>query len=126
MPADRAIDKLKKAFNVEERSSYTIQKEGVTILKIYWKPLTIADRDQINNTLKSLNKYEDEGSLEFALQIIIQKAEDVSGKKLFADGDRVALRRELPMAVLLDLMGKMQGFSDGVTTDATKSGVIEE
>ena len=107
MPADRAIDKLKKAFNVEERSSYTIQ-------------------DQINNTLKSLNKYEDEGSLEFALQIIIQKAEDVSGKKLFADGDRVALRRELPMTVLLDLMGKMQGFSDGVTTDATKSGVIEE
>ena len=126
MPADRAIDKLKKAFNVEERSSYTIQKEGVTILKIYWKPLTIADRDQINNTLKSLNKYEDEGSLEFALQIIIQKAEDVSGKKLFADGDRVALRRELPMTVLLDLMGKMQGFSDEVTTDATKSGAIEE
>ena len=126
MPADRAIDKLKKAFNVEERSSYTIQKEGVTILKIYWKPLTIADRDQINNTLKSLNKYEDEGSLEFALQIIIQKAEDVSGKKLFGEGDRVALRRELPMTVLLDLMGKMQGFSDEVTTDATKSGVIEE
>tara|TARA_Y100001968_G_C19384494_1_gene732125 strand:+ start:897 stop:1277 length:381 start_codon:yes stop_codon:yes gene_type:complete len=121
MPTDRAIDKLKKAFSVEERSSYTIKKEGVTVLKLYWKPLTIADRDHINSTLKALGKVDDEGGLEFALQIIIQKAEDVSGKKLFAEGDRVALRRDLPLNVLLDVMSKMQGFSEEVDTDATKS-----
>ena len=74
MPTERAIDKLKTAFSITERSSYSIKKEGVTVLKVYWKPLTIADRDQINTTLKALNRIEDDGSLEFALQIIIQKA----------------------------------------------------
>ena len=123
MSTDRAIDKLKKAFSVEERSSYTIKKEGVTVLKLYWKPLTIADRDSINATLKGFDRKEDDGSLEFALQIIIVKAEDVSGKRLFSEGDRVALRRELPMTVLLDLMSKMQGFSEEVDTDAVKSAV---
>ena len=122
MPTERAIDKLKTAFSITERSSYSIQKEGVTVLKVYWNPLTIADRDQINTTLKALNRIEDDGSLEFALQIIIQKAEGADGKKLFSDGDRTALRREIPLAILIELMGRMQGVSEGAEdADAVKS-----
>ena len=122
MPTERAIDKLKTAFSITERSSYSIKKEGVTVLKVYWKQLTIADRDQINTTLKALNRIEDDGSLEFALQIIIQKAEGADGKKLFSDGDRTALRREIPLAILIELMGRMQGVSEGAEdADAVKS-----
>ena len=122
MPTERAIDKLKTAFSITERSSYSIKKEGVTVLKVYWKPLTIADRDQINTTLKALNRIEDDGSLEFALQINIQKAEGADGKKLFSDGARTALRREIPLAILIELMGRMQGVSEGAEdADAVKS-----
>mgnify|MGYP003148869296 CR=1 FL=1 len=125
MSTERAIDKLRKAFNTETRSSYTLKKEGVTILKLYWKPLTIADREAINQTLRELNKEGDDGNMEFALQVVIQKAEDVSGTKLFSSGDRVALRRELPMSVLLDVMTKMQGIAEEATPDAVKSPVGE-
>ena len=85
MPTDRAIDKLRKAFSINEKSSYPIYKNGELILKVYWTPLTIADRDSINATLMKANKGQEEGNLDFALQVIINKAEDQEGKKLFAE-----------------------------------------
>ena len=99
MPTVRAIDKLKKAFSVEERSSYSILKGEELILKIFWSPLTIADRDTINTTLLAMNKGQEEGSLDFALQVIVTKAEDESGAKLFTTADLPSLRREIPLAV---------------------------
>ncbi len=56
MADKRAIDKLKEAFCVDNVSRYIIKKEGVVILEIYWKPLTIADRDTIYQTLHAMNK----------------------------------------------------------------------
>ena len=79
MPTTRAIDKLKQAFSIEERSSYSIFKGDELILKVFWSPLTIADRDTINNTLSAMNKGQEEGNLDFALQVIITKAEDEAG-----------------------------------------------
>ena len=121
MPTDRAIDKLKKAFSINEKSSYPIYKNGELILKVYWTPLTIADRDSINATLMRANKGQEEGNLDFALQVIINKAEDQDGKKLFAEADRASLRREIPLAVLLELMTKMQEVGEEATPDAVKS-----
>ena len=117
----RAIDKLKQAFNVEERSSYSVFKGDELILKIFWSPLTIADRDTINSTLIAMNKGQEEGSLDFALQVIITKAEDESGVKMFSTADLPALRREIPMSVLLDIMTKMQGMGEEESPDAVKS-----
>ena len=121
MPAIRAIDKLKQAFSVEERSSYSIFKGKELILKIFWSPLTIADRDTINSTLIAMNKGQEEGSLDFALQVIVTKAEDESGAKIFSTADLAALRREIPMSVLLDIMTKMQGVGEEESPDAVKS-----
>jgi len=121
MPTDRAIDKLRKAFSIDSKSSYPIYKNGELILKVYWSPLTIADRDTINATLTASNKGQEEGSLDFALQVIINKAEDETGKKLFAEADRPSLRREIPLAVLLELMTKMQELGEEATPDAVKS-----
>ena len=117
----RAIDKLKQAFSVEERSSYSIFKGEQLILKIFWSPLTIADRDTINSTLIAMNKGQEEGSLDFALQVIVTKAEDESGAKLFSAADLPSLRREIPLAVLLDIMGKMQSLGEEASPDAVKS-----
>ena len=121
MPTDRAIDKLRKAFSINEKSSYPIYKNGELILKVYWTPLTIADRDSINATLIRTNKGQEEGNLDFALQVIINKAEDQDGKKLFVEADKASLRREIPLAVLLELMTKMQEVGEEATPDAVKS-----
>ena len=121
MPATRAIDKLRQAFSVEERSSYSIFKGNELILKVFWSPLTIADRDTINSTLIAMNKGQEEGSLDFALQVIVTKAEDESGTKIFSTADLAALRREIPMSVLLDIMTKMQGVGEEESPDAVKS-----
>ena len=121
MPTVRAIDKLKQAFSIEERSSYSIFKGEELVLKIFWKPITIADRDTINSTLIAMNKGQEEGSLDFALQVIITKAEDESGARMFTAADLPVLRREIPMAVLIDLMSKMQSMDEGDSPDAVKS-----
>ena len=121
MPTTRAIDKLKEAFSVQERSSYSMFKGEELILKIFWSPLTIADRDTINSTLIAMNKGKEEGNLDFALQVIVTKAEDESGAKMFTAADLPALRREIPMAVLIDLMTKMQSMGEEESPDAVKS-----
>ena len=121
MSATRAIDKLKQAFSVEERSSYSMFKGEELILKIFWSPLTIADRDTINSTLIAMDKGKEEGNLDFALQVIVTKAEDESGTKMFTAADLPALRREIPLSVLLDIMGKMQSMGEEESPDAVKS-----
>jgi len=121
MATERAIDKLKKAFSIANKSSYPIYKNGELILKVYWSPLTIADRDTINATLTASNRGQDEGSLDFALQVIINKAEDETGQKLFVEADKPSLRREIPLAILLELMTKMQELGEEVSSDAVKS-----
>ena len=121
MATERAIDKLKQAFSLNTKSSYSIYRNGEVVLTVYWTPLTIADRDTINATLIATNKGQEEGSLDFALQVIINKAEDENGQKLFAEGDKPSLRREIPLAVLLELMTKMQELGEEVSPDAVKS-----
>jgi len=121
MADKRAIDKLKEAFCIDNRSRYIIKKENVVILEIYWKPLTISDREAIYKTLAGMNKANDTESLEYALQVIMNKAEDENGNKLFSEGDRASLRREIPLTVLTDLMLKMQGVEEEVDTVNSKS-----
>ena len=121
MASDRAIDKLKQAFSIGKRSSYPIYKNGEVILTVYWTPLTIADRDAINDTLIASNRVQTENSLDFALQVIINKAEDESGQRLFTEGDKASLRREIPLGVILELMTKMQELGEEATPDAVKS-----
>ena len=121
MASERAIDKLKQAFSIGKRSSYPIYKDGELILQVYWTPLTIADRDAINDTLIASNKVQTENSLDFALQVIINKAEDENGQRLFTEGDKASLRREIPLGVILELMTKMQELGEEATPDAVKS-----
>ena len=121
MASERAIDKLKQAFSIGKRSSYPIYKDGELILQVYWTPLTIADRDSINDTLIASNRVQTENSLDFALQVIINKAEDENGQRLFNEGDKASLRREIPLGVILELMTKMQELGEEATPDAVKS-----
>ena len=42
-------------------------------------------------------------------------------KSYFSEGDKVTLRREIPLGVLLELMTKMQELGEEATPDAVKS-----
>ena len=121
MAEARAIDMLCKAFSVEERSSYTIKKGGEVVIKLYWKPLTIADRDSINKTMKAMNLGRTEDNLDFAIQMLIRKAEDEAGNRVFSDGDRAKIQNRLPMSIVLDIMSKMQGMDEVEEADDLKS-----
>ena len=121
MAETRAIDKLCQAFSVEQRSSYTIKSSEEVVLKLYWKPLTIADRDAINNSLKALNIGASEDNLDFAIQMVIRKAEDEAGNRIFSDGDRAKIRNRLPLNIVLDIMSKMQSMDEVEEADDLKS-----
>ena len=69
-----------------------------TILEIYWNPLTIAERESI------IAKSGDTASGdEFALNLMITKALDKDGKRLFQDGHKASLRREVNAGALQDI-----------------------
>ena len=64
---------------------------------------------------------ESDNSLDFAIQMVIEKAEDEDGKKLFQSGDRAAIRNQLPMNIVLDIMSKMQELPEEANPDEIKA-----
>ena len=85
----RAIDLLKNKFGVSQLYKYDIKdSEDNIVFTVYWHPLTIAEREMIQK------KSGTEDTNDFALQLMIEKAIDKEGNRLFADGDKASLRRE--------------------------------
>ena len=69
-----------------------------TILEIYWNPLTIAERESIVARSGEGGSNED-----FALNLMITKALDKNGNRLFQDGHKASLRREVNATTLQDI-----------------------
>ena len=93
----RAIELLKNSFGVSQLYQHDVIKNDTIILSIYWHPLTIAERESIQK--KSMS----EDANEFALQLMIEKALDKNGDRLFQDGDKASLRREVEAVVLQEI-----------------------
>tara|TARA_B100001093_G_C26127894_1_gene717796 strand:+ start:40 stop:393 length:354 start_codon:yes stop_codon:yes gene_type:complete len=93
-----AIELLKNKFGVSQKYLYELKEGDVTVLEIYWNPLTIAERESI------VAKSGDSGTNDdFALNLMITKALDKEGKRLFQDGHKAALRREVNAGILQDV-----------------------
>jgi len=93
-----AIELLKNKFGVSQKYLYELKDGEETVLEIYWNPLTIAEREAI------VGKSGDSASSEdFALNLMIQKALDKDGKRLFQDGHRASLRREVNAGILQEI-----------------------
>ena len=93
----RAIELLKNSFGVSQLYQHDVVKDGKIIFTVYWHPLTIAERESIQK--KSIT----EDANEFALQLMIEKALDKDGARLFQDGDKASLRREIEASVLEEI-----------------------
>ena len=93
----RAIELLKNSFGVSQLYQHEVKKGNKVIFTVYWHPLTISERESIQK--KSMS----EDANEFALQLMIEKALDKDGGRLFQDGDKASLRREIEASVLEEI-----------------------
>lgn len=92
----RALDRLKKAANLEPSRKVVRLSDG-TDFEFYSAPLTMAERERAQ---KGTN---DDSGL-FALQLLILKAHDENGQRLFALGEIAELKREVRDVDLQALM----------------------
>ena len=97
----RAVDLLKNKFGVSQLYKHDVKKDDEIILTIYWHPLTIAEREAIQKKTTS------EDPNEFALNLMIEKALDKDGVRLFQDGDKASLRREVEANILQEIQLSM-------------------
>jgi len=93
----RAVDLLKNRFGVSQLYKHDIKQDDEIILTVYWHPLTIAEREAIQKKSNS------DDVNDFALQLMIEKALDKNGTRLFQDGDKASLRREVEASILQDI-----------------------
>lgn len=93
----KAIELLRSKFGISQLYQHDVVKDDEVVLTVYWHPLTIAERESIQK------KTNINDSNDFALVLMIEKALDKDGKKLFQDGDKAALRREVEAAILQDI-----------------------
>ena len=93
----RAVDLLRNKFGVSQLYKHDVKKDDEIILSVYWNPLTIAERESIQKKINS------EDANDFALQLMIEKAKDENGTRLFQDGDKPSLRREVEASILQEI-----------------------
>ena len=93
-----AIELLKNKFGVSQKYLYELKDGEETVLEIYWNPLTIAERESIVGMSGDNSSADD-----FALSLLITKALDKDGKRLFQDGHKASLRREVNASILQEI-----------------------
>ncbi len=93
----RAVDLLKNKFGVSQLYKHDVIKDDEVIFSVYWNPLTIAEREAIQKKSSS------EDMNDYALQMMIEKAKDKDGARLFQDGDKASLRREIEASILEEI-----------------------
>ena len=92
-----ALDRLRKAANLEPIKKEVTLSDG-SVFEMYVSPLTMAERDRAQRQAKS-----NDTNL-FALQLLINKALDENGQKLFNAGEIDILKNEVKDSDLQALM----------------------
>ena len=92
-----ALDRLRKAENLEPVKKVVTLSEG-SIFEMYVTPLTMAERERAQKQARS------DDANAFALQLLIAKAQDADGRKLFNAGEIDVLKNEVKDADLQNLM----------------------
>ena len=111
----RAVELLSNKFGVSQLYRHDVKKDGEVVLTIFWHPLTIAERESIQKKTNS------DDANDFALALMIEKALDSEGNRLFQDGDKAALRREVEAAVLQEIQLAMLESGTDKEVDEAKA-----
>ena len=92
-----ALDRLRKAANLEPIKKEVTLSDG-SIFEMYVSPLTMAERERAQKQAKS------DDANAFALQLLLSKAQDENGRKLFNAGEIDVLKNEVKDSDLQSLM----------------------
>ena len=92
-----ALDRLRKAANLEPKKKEVELSDG-SVFEMYVTPLTMAERERAQKQARS------DDANAFALQLLIDKAQDADGRKLFNAGEIDVLKNEVKDADLQNLM----------------------
>ena len=92
-----ALDRLKKSVSMSATRRAVDLPDG-TEFEFFMTPLTLAERGRAQKQAKS------DDATDFALQLLVAKAVDKNGQKLFSAGEVAELRNELPASVVEALM----------------------
>ena len=93
----RAIDRLRKAANLQATKKEVTLSDG-TVFEMRVTPLTLAERERIQNGVKL------DDANEFAIRLLLTKALDETGQKLFQIGEIDVLKNEVRDSDLQKLM----------------------
>ena len=97
MAGTRAIEKLRKAANLKPARRCVVLHNGDEF-EFWSTPLTMAQREKANREAKS------DDINQFTLQLLLNKATDESGSRLFSPGDLAVLKNEVRDEDLQKLM----------------------
>ena len=97
MATQSALDRLRKAANLEPRKREVTLSDG-SIFEMYVTPLTMAERERAQRAARS------DDANAFALQLLLAKAQDENGRKLFNAGEIDVLKNEVKDSDLQKLM----------------------
>ena len=97
MAPQSALDSLRKAANLEPRKKEVTLSDG-SIFEMYVTPLTMAERERAQKQVKG------DDTNGFALQLLLNKALDENGRKLFSAGEVDVLKNEVKDKDLQSLM----------------------
>ena len=92
-----ALDRLRKAANLEPIKKEVTLSDG-SVFEMYVTPLTMAERERAQKQARS------DDANAFALQLLLAKAQDSNGRKLFSAGEIDVLKNEVKDSDLQSLM----------------------
>jgi len=92
-----ALDRLKKSVSMAA-SRRAVELPDGSEFEFFMTPLTLAERGRAQKQAKS------DDATDFALQLLVAKATDENGMKMFSPGEVAELRNELPASVVEALM----------------------
>ena len=93
----RATELLRNKFGVSQLYKHEVKDGDEVVLEVYWHPLTIAERESIQKKAGS------DDANDFALGMMIEKALDADGKRLFQDGEKSQLKNAVDASVLQEI-----------------------
>jgi hypothetical protein len=112
----RASELLRNKFGVSQLYKYEVKDGDETVLEIYWHPLTIAERESIQKKAGS------DDATDFALGMMIEKALDEDGKRLFQDGEKAVLKNAIEANVLQEIqLAMLSSGAENKVEDAKAS-----
>ena len=112
--SSRALDRLKKAANLTPVKRIVVLSNGDEF--VFWStPLTMAERERAQKQANS------DDATQYALQLLVNKATDENGERMFKAGEVAELKNEVRDQDLQALMLALITGEGNVTEDEAKN-----